>query len=227
MTFFSYTIMAFEISRVSTRTRRSSRSNSSKTVKSGRSSNLFVVLQRRFVIFQTQYFYITIFLQTGLADNSVNIVVDKGTLDALSPANANEQSQKRVRDMFKEVDRVLAPLGRYLVVSLAQDHIVHSLLDFFLGAYLVRIHKVESEKSFSMPVMLFALTKLRSPLPIAAVSCNKRQKHLEIVSASADRDGECSRLVGAFARRAASSAQLARAARVCMAFSPLTRVSST
>lgn len=104
----------------------------------------------------------------------MNIVVDKGTLDALSPADGDEQSQALVRDMFTEIDRVLAPLGRYLVVSLAQEHIVHRLLEFLRANYLVRVHKIESDKAFSMPVFLFVATKLRSPLPIAAVSLSTR-----------------------------------------------------
>jgi hypothetical protein len=101
----------------------------------------------------------------------MNIVVDKGTLDALLPSDANESAEKVVTQMFGEIDRVLAPLGRYLVVTLAQEHIVHKFLDAFRtpNRYLIRVHKVDSDKAFSMPVFLFVATKLRSALPKPSV----------------------------------------------------------
>ncbi|KAI6200722.1 Methyltransf-11 domain-containing protein [Aphelenchoides besseyi] len=105
--------------------------------------------------------------ETGLEDSSVNIVVDKGTLDALLPSNSDEKTEQLVSDIFTEIDRVLMPLGRYLVVTLAQEHIVHKFLEHFRtpNSYLVRVHKVDSDKSFSMPVFLFVATKLRKALP--------------------------------------------------------------
>lgn len=70
--------------------------------------------------------------------------------------------------MFEEIERVLTPLGRYIVVTLAQEHIVHKFLDNFhrSNRFLLRIHKIESEKAFSMPIFLFVATKLRMPLPV-------------------------------------------------------------
>ncbi|KAI6217032.1 Methyltransferase type 11 and Spermine synthase domain containing protein [Aphelenchoides fujianensis] len=108
--------------------------------------------------------------ETGLADSSVNIVVDKGTLDALFPADADEKTQQLVEDIFAEIDRVLQPLGRYVVVTLAQEHIVHKFIEFFRtpNRFLVRVHKAESDKSFSMPVFVFVATKMRSALPTTA-----------------------------------------------------------
>lgn len=101
----------------------------------------------------------------------MNIVVDKGTLDALLPVDADETAEKIVTQMFGETERILKPLGRYLVITLAQDHIVHKFLEFFRNSnrFLIRVHKVDSEKAFAMPVFMFVATKLRSPMPISPV----------------------------------------------------------
>lgn len=40
----------------------------------------------------------------------MNIVVDKGTLDALLPVDADEATEKVVNQMFGEVERILAPV---------------------------------------------------------------------------------------------------------------------
>lgn len=45
-----------------------------------------------------------------MKDESVNIVVDKGTLDALLPVNAEEAVEKVVTQMFGEIERILAPV---------------------------------------------------------------------------------------------------------------------
>ncbi|KAI6176247.1 [Heparan sulfate]-glucosamine N-sulfotransferase [Aphelenchoides bicaudatus] len=104
--------------------------------------------------------------ETGFEDESVNVVIDKGTLDALLPLDADEEVEKVVSQMFEEISRVLIPLGKYVVVTLAQDHIVHKFLETFhkSGRFLAHIHRVETDKSFAMPVFVFVATKLRVPM---------------------------------------------------------------
>ena len=41
-----------------------------------------------------------------------------------------------------EIERVLKIAGRYLCISLAQDHILKKLLEKFEVGWLVRVHKV-------------------------------------------------------------------------------------
>jgi hypothetical protein len=55
-------------------------------------------------------------------------VIDKGTLDALLPVDATDEQKALVEQMFGEVDRCLATFGRYIVVSLAQPHILATLV---------------------------------------------------------------------------------------------------
>uniref|UniRef100_A0A0N5A805 Methyltransf_11 domain-containing protein n=1 Tax=Syphacia muris TaxID=451379 RepID=A0A0N5A805_9BILA len=62
---------------------------------------------------------------------SINVVLDKGTLDALLPTQCDEPQQAEVNRMFKEVDRILIPNGRYVVVSLAQDQVVKCFIRYF------------------------------------------------------------------------------------------------
>lgn len=59
-----------------------------------------------------------------------DLVVDKGALDALMASDTDAVRQDATR-MLLEVQRVLAPGGRYLCVTMAQDFILCHLLTFF------------------------------------------------------------------------------------------------
>jgi ubiquinone/menaquinone biosynthesis C-methylase UbiE len=62
---------------------------------------------------------------------SFDVVVDKGTLDALM----SDYSEKVVDDcdrLFNELDRVIKVGGRYMCVSLAQDHILDKIITSFV-----------------------------------------------------------------------------------------------
>lgn len=89
------------------------------------------------------------------------------------PVKADEAVEKVVTQMFGEIERILAPLGRYIVVTLAQEQIVHKFLETFRNSnrFLIHVHKVDSDgsKSFSMPIFLFVATKLRAPMPVLPV----------------------------------------------------------
>ena len=59
-----------------------------------------------------------------------NAVLDKGTLDALL-VSEEEDVVKNVQAMFSEVVRCLKLGGRYIIISLLQDHVQRTLLQFF------------------------------------------------------------------------------------------------
>ncbi|OWF39956.1 methyltransferase-like protein 13 [Mizuhopecten yessoensis] len=105
--------------------------------------------------------------KTDFLDGEFGVVLDKGTLDALMV----DDSADVVADidaMFTEIGRVLKQGGRYICISLLQDHIMNKVLQFFpdLG-WPLRIHKVNTEdsenkdKEFNMPVFAVVLTKFK------------------------------------------------------------------
>jgi ubiquinone/menaquinone biosynthesis C-methylase UbiE len=53
----------------------------------------------------------------GIADNSIDYIIDKGSLDALC-ADQTPETQAKVIQYFNEVQRVLAEDGTYMGVSL-------------------------------------------------------------------------------------------------------------
>ena len=63
-------------------------------------------------------------------DNEFSVALDKGTLDALM-VDTSEKVVHDIETMFNEVDRVLKPMGRYLCISLLQEHILDKVLEFF------------------------------------------------------------------------------------------------
>ncbi len=58
------------------------------------------------------------------------MVLDKGTLDAVMPDEA-DTTVATVDRMFSEIDRILRVGGRYICVSLAQDHIIRKVFKYF------------------------------------------------------------------------------------------------
>uniref|UniRef100_A0A915KS23 Methyltransferase domain-containing protein n=1 Tax=Romanomermis culicivorax TaxID=13658 RepID=A0A915KS23_ROMCU len=94
--------------------------------------------------------------------STFNVIIDKGTLDALS----SDDSMEKVLKMFGEVDRCLAIGGRYLAISLAQDAIIKAWCQFFTGKFLTRIHQVStsSQKTDKRPVFILIATKLKDGL---------------------------------------------------------------
>lgn len=93
-------------------------------------------------------------------------VLDKGTLDAIF-SNTDDKTVQSVDQMFAEIERILKVTGRYVCVTLAQEHILRKLLEKFECGWLVRVHKVllGDDKSGSgmggaLPVFVFVLTKM-------------------------------------------------------------------
>lgn len=63
-------------------------------------------------------------------DSSFSVALDKGTLDALA-VDQEEKTLETVKAMFNEIDRVLRFGGRYIIVSLLQDHVISVLAKYF------------------------------------------------------------------------------------------------
>ena len=63
-------------------------------------------------------------------DEEFSVVLDKGTLDALM-TDAEPSTIEKVERMFNEICRVLKTGGRYIAVSLAQDHILSYVIRSF------------------------------------------------------------------------------------------------
>ena len=105
-------------------------------------------------------------LHMTYADVHFDCVLDKGTLDAIF-SNTDDKTVQSVEQMFAEIERVLKIAGRYLCITLAQDHILKKLLEKFELGWLVRVHKVllgDDESGSGMggalPVFVFVLTKM-------------------------------------------------------------------
>lgn len=104
--------------------------------------------------------------QMTYPDDKFSVVLDKGTLDALMP-DAKETTVSKVDKYFKEITRVLRNGGRYICISLLQEHILRKLLSYFPASgfmfRIVRCHEAESkagvEEGSALPVFVIVATK--------------------------------------------------------------------
>nr|BAN21077.1 conserved hypothetical protein [Riptortus pedestris] len=106
------------------------------------------------------------------------VVFDKGTFDALMP-DENKSTVTNVTKYLEEIDRVLRIGGRYIVVTLLQQHIMTFLLEhFYEKSWMIRVcrcHEVEA-RSFkeqgykSLPVFLVIFTKFKK-MPSSTSIC--------------------------------------------------------
>ncbi|XP_069497342.1 eEF1A lysine and N-terminal methyltransferase isoform X2 [Ambystoma mexicanum] len=127
------------------------------------------------------------------SDSHFQVVLDKGTLDAVL-TDEDEKTLKRVDQMFAEVCRVLPIGGRYICVSLAQDHILKKAVGYFCQeGWMVRVHQIgehegkysaEPDAQFFMPVFVFVMTKFKkipgSTLRILEICPNEQDKPLRM-----------------------------------------------
>ncbi|XP_071096355.1 eEF1A lysine and N-terminal methyltransferase-like [Haliotis cracherodii] len=121
--------------------------------------------------------------ETTFSDGEFSVALDKGTLDALM-ADSSDAVVATVDKMFAELSRVLRLGGRYICISLLQEHIANKLFSYFaqLG-WPVRVHRVEKEPSqddpdFTLPAFVIILTKFKkmpNMCPILEV-CNAVDK---------------------------------------------------
>uniref|UniRef100_A0AAG5D7L7 eEF1A lysine and N-terminal methyltransferase homolog n=1 Tax=Anopheles atroparvus TaxID=41427 RepID=A0AAG5D7L7_ANOAO len=66
----------------------------------------------------------------SLPDESFSVVLDKGTLDALF-TDQSEEVVGTVRKYLLEIGRVLRSGGRYVCISLLQEHILREVVEYF------------------------------------------------------------------------------------------------
>ena len=69
-------------------------------------------------------------LNMAFADNSCDVVLDKGSFDALC-VDIEIETQKKVSMYCEGIKRILKQEGSYLLVSLLQDFVLDSLLTNF------------------------------------------------------------------------------------------------
>lgn len=105
-------------------------------------------------------------LDMSFDDSAYDCVLDKGTLDAIFSNNDDVTVQKVTR-MFDEIKRVIKVTGRYICITLAQEHILTTLLKYFECGWLLRVHKVKLEVNKdsemvggALPVFVFVCTKM-------------------------------------------------------------------
>ncbi|XP_011499708.1 PREDICTED: methyltransferase-like protein 13 [Ceratosolen solmsi marchali] len=94
-----------------------------------------------------------------------NIILDKGTLDALMANNDND-SEILINKYFEGIERILPRNGRYICISLLQEHILRKLLKDFALTFafrIIRCHHVEiksrAQHEKTMPIFMVILTK--------------------------------------------------------------------
>ncbi|KAM6077671.1 eEF1A lysine and N-terminal methyltransferase isoform 2-T4 [Theristicus caerulescens] len=103
-------------------------------------------------------------LQMDFPDAHFQVVLDKGTLDAVLTSE-EEATLTKVDKMFAEISRVLQVGGRYFCVSLAQAHVLKKAVEYFSQeGWVVRVHQVAGsgeKQQFVLPVFVYVMTKFR------------------------------------------------------------------
>ena len=93
-----------------------------------------------------------------------NVVIDKGTLDAIF-TDTSTKVVNDVNQMFKEIARVLRVGGRYICITLVQEHILDKIMDHFTKGWFVRVHRIlassDGKPASPLPVFVFVFTKTK------------------------------------------------------------------
>lgn len=110
--------------------------------------------------------------ETSFDNEEYDVVIDKGTLDALFIDN-KEETVNGIKKMFGEIHRTLKTNGRYICVTLAQGHILEQLLSHFGASWLVHVYRIEitNDKNDDglggkLPVFAFIFTKVINTLSL-------------------------------------------------------------
>lgn len=107
-------------------------------------------------------------LNMTFENEEFSVVIDKGTLDALMPNN-DDNTVDNIRKYFSEIKRVLKSGGRYICISLLQEHILRFVLDYFpsndfifraLRCFEIEQKAIEKGES-TMPVFMIVCTKFK------------------------------------------------------------------
>jgi hypothetical protein len=111
-------------------------------------------------------------------NDTFTVCLDKGTLDALM-TDESESTLSTIRSYFDEISRILKKGGRFLCISLLQEHILNFILKYFGESnFLLRIVRCleaeektmeTSEDGSFMPVFMIVATKVSIPMKIYEV----------------------------------------------------------
>lgn len=116
-------------------------------------------------------------LNTTFENDEFNVVLDKGTLDALMPDDL-EETNIRIDKYFAEIKRILKMGGRFICISLLQSHILNKLLSFFCDKSwmfrIVRCHEAEEKNAengdgSTLPVFVVVATKFKEMPKLVSV----------------------------------------------------------
>lgn len=120
--------------------------------------------------------------QMSFENEQFSVALDKGTLDALFVDDTPEV-RNTVEKYFNEINRTLRTGGRYLCISLLQEHILKYVIEYFpKNSFMLRIvHCVDAERAnqqknadnaeaISMPVFALVATKFKAlPMPVSCI----------------------------------------------------------
>lgn len=123
-------------------------------------------------------------LNTTFSNDEFNVVLDKGTLDALMPDDS-EETIERIDKYFSEIKRLLKLGGRFVCISLLQSHILDKIVDYFGDKTwmlrVVRCHEAEEKNSESgdgmtLPVFVVIATKFKEMPKLVSLSSKYKFK---------------------------------------------------
>ncbi|XP_068621193.1 eEF1A lysine and N-terminal methyltransferase homolog [Battus philenor] len=127
-------------------------------------------------------------LNMKFSNEDFNVVLDKGTLDALMPDDT-EETNERINKYFAEIKRVLKLGGRFLCISLLQKHILNKLVNEFCDKSwmlrVVRCHEAESKNSEdgdgnTLPVFVVVATKFKEMPKLILEVCMAGDKMIRL-----------------------------------------------
>ncbi|XP_053607536.1 eEF1A lysine and N-terminal methyltransferase homolog [Plodia interpunctella] len=127
-------------------------------------------------------------LNMSFKNEEFNVLLDKGTLDALMPDDG-EETQKSIDRYFTEIKRVLKLGGRYVCVTLLQSHILSKLLEIFCDRSwmlrVVRCHEAEEKNAengdgTTLPVFVVVATKFKELPQLILEVCMAGDKMLRL-----------------------------------------------
>ncbi|CAG9121648.1 unnamed protein product [Plutella xylostella] len=130
-------------------------------------------------------------LNTTFDNEEFNVVLDKGTLDALMPDDTQE-THDTIDKYFGEVKRVLKLGGRFVCISLLQSHILAKLLKVFCDKSwmlrVVRCHEAEQKNAESgdgttLPVFVVVATKFKEMPQMILEVCLAGDKMIRLKTA--------------------------------------------
>lgn len=109
-------------------------------------------------------------------NNLFQNVFDKGALDALVSDNSALCHEKG-KQMFEEIERLLAINGKYICITLAQDFVIQSLLDYFASNI--------SSSSILWKISISIIpSKTPSPFSPFFIVISKLPRHIDSISNS-------------------------------------------